>query len=398
MAPKKVKVPAAWNAKPVTKAGGSRGSARNPQKPYAKPPAKPAEKPARWEAKTNLDKLKEAAKTKPATPAPRPGAKATGTTGSRSLQAAAKPNSKATAPASNTRPGGGITMPNSARAGVNLPKVGARAERTAARVQDLKAKATAPKPSASTPKPAAGVNRALSLGRAGTAATVLGVAEAALGNMNNSYGKAVRKGAEERDSSNMRALQNIGVMRKPGGKPAGVRAGTASGRTGRGGTAADVKPTSSPKPKPASVADYKDAQGNTYDGNSGRLKQAKKAPAPSPAPTSSNRGGSSPTPSRSSTPVRRPAASPAPMTSKQTGDKAKDMETWRKANPALAKALDERQAKKQSGSSLKISSKFDTKSDVYTPSTKVDGSKLDTNKIDQKKVSEYKRRKDRYYS
>ena len=41
--------------------------------------------------------------------------------------------------------------------------------------------------------------------------------------------------------------------------------------------------------------------------------------------------------------------------------------------------------------------KFDTKSDVYTPNTKVDGSGLDTKKIDQKKVDEYKRRKSRYY-
>jgi hypothetical protein len=96
-------------------------------------------------------------------------------------------------------------------------------------------------------------------------------------------------------------------------------------------------------------------------------------------------------------PVRRPSA-PAPMASKQTGDKAKDMETWRKANPALAKALDERLAKKQSAAALRISGKFDTKTDIYSPSTKVDGSKLDANKIDQAKVSEYRRRKDRYYS
>jgi hypothetical protein len=96
-------------------------------------------------------------------------------------------------------------------------------------------------------------------------------------------------------------------------------------------------------------------------------------------------------------PVRRPSA-PAPMASKQTGDKAKDMETWRKANPVLAKALDERLAKKQSAAALRISDKFNTKADIYSPSTKVDGSKLDASKIDQNKVSEYRRRKDRYYS
>lgn len=100
---------------------------------------------------------------------------------------------------------------------------------------------------------------------------------------------------------------------------------------------------------------------------------------------------------RMSAPVRRPSA-PAPMESKQTGDKAKDMETWRKANHDLAKALDERLAKKQSAAALRISDKFNTKADIYSPSTKVDGSKLDASKIDQNKVSEYKRRKDRYYS
>jgi hypothetical protein len=123
----------------------------------------------------------------------------------------------------------------------------------------------------------------------------------------------------------------------------------------------------------------------------------KKPPAQQPArPAAAPSRTPSPAP-RMSAPVRRPPA-PAPMESKQTGDKAKDMETWRKANPALAKALDERLAKKQSAAALRISDKFNTKADIYSPSAKVDGSKLDASKIDQNKVSEYKRRKDRYYS
>jgi hypothetical protein len=53
------------------------------------------------------------------------------------------------------------------------------------------------------------------------------------------------------------------------------------------------------------------------------------------------------------------------------------------------------QAPDQTNGSAKT---FDTKSDIYTPSTKVDGSKLDTSKIDKKKIDEYNRRRNRYYS
>ena len=109
MAPKKVKLPASWNAKPVTNKGGGRPAARNPSKPYAKPPAKPApEKPARWDTKA------PSSVTKPSN------APVKGPVPRRGYSAAA------------------AGMPNSARAGVNLPKVGARAERTATRVQELR--------------------------------------------------------------------------------------------------------------------------------------------------------------------------------------------------------------------------------------------------------------------
>ena len=402
MAAKKVKVPAAWNAKPVTQRGGGSGGVRKPTKPYSKPPAKPtAEKPARWDTKAS-----------PQGSTPRP---------------AAKPNSRTSAPASNTRPGGAVTMPNSARAGVNLPKAGARAERTATRVQQLKAQPTPAKTPAQAKATAgkggmvrnakavltkAGRKLDRAIDRVGpgprtnsgalvraTAATALTMYGAHLAEKaaNPKEWERVQKELKQR-----REASNAGQASRPNAKPQST--GTSSGRTGRGGTTADQAPKLTPKPqtkaKPARVADYKDAQGNTYDGNSGRLKQAKQIQSPSPAPTrsgSASSGGSAPSaPRSSSAPVRRP--SPAPAVSKQTGDKAKDMETWRKANPTLAKSLDERHAKKQSGSALKISNQFDTKSDVYSPSTKVDGSKLDTSKIDQKKVDEYKRRKDRYYS
>jgi hypothetical protein len=82
MAAKKVKLPAAFNAKPVTKLGGGSSPARNPASPY-KPGAgkpgrerlplvpKPKATAAQPAAKTTIQKLQEAAKTKPNSPAPR---------------------------------------------------------------------------------------------------------------------------------------------------------------------------------------------------------------------------------------------------------------------------------------------------------------------------------------
>lgn len=65
--------------------------------------------------------------------------------------------------------------------------------------------------------------------------------------------------------------------------------------TGGARTKADLVGKSTPKPaaKPARVADYKDAQGNTYDGNSGRLKQAAPARQSSQTSASATRSSSS---------------------------------------------------------------------------------------------------------
>jgi hypothetical protein len=360
MAAKKVKVPAAWNAKPVTQRGGGSGGVRKPTKPYAKPPAKPAaEKPARWDAKTNLDKLKEAAKTQPTRPAPRPGAKPTGSIGARPM---------GTADVGQKGPVGSLGQ----RTGMSVkPTPTPKPTPTAA-----------PKPTGNNPfisgKPnpnaamsgVKGAVRALKggkglLGPVSTAAAIVPTAMSVFNPKDNIITRLGKLG-----SSIEKAIPGGGAKPRPvkPNKP-GVSNIPPSEGTGRGGPS-DVRKnqtqTSTRKPS-------------------------------TPAPTRNGGGGSAPSaPRSSSAPVRRP--SPSPAVSKQTGDKAKDMETWRKANPTLAKALDERQAKKQSGSALKISNQFDTKSDVYSPSTKVDGSKLDTSKIDQKKVSEYKRRKDRYYS
>jgi hypothetical protein len=64
----------------------------------------------------------------------------------------------------------------------------------------------------------------------------------------------------------------------------------------------------------------------------------------------------------------------------------------------MMQRMKDREATQQSEAAQKVGNKFDSSSDLYTPSTKVDGSNLDANKIDQKKVNEYDRRKRRYYS
>ena len=137
MATKKVKVPSSWNAKPVTKVGGGSGGVRKPSSPYSSvkrplpsserlpltPKPKSTAKPA---AKTKIELLREAAKTKPKSPAPR-GTATPKPTAKPVAKPTAKPNSKASAPPSNNRPGARPTMPNSSRAGINLPRAAVNA-------------------------------------------------------------------------------------------------------------------------------------------------------------------------------------------------------------------------------------------------------------------------------
>jgi hypothetical protein len=119
MATKKVKVPSSWNAKPVTKVGGGSGGVRDPKKPYAdKPKNTKAEHPARWDAKTKIERLKEAAKTKPKSPAPR---------GTATPKPTAKPTTKPNSKTLASRGKAGISMPNSSRAGINLPRAAVNA-------------------------------------------------------------------------------------------------------------------------------------------------------------------------------------------------------------------------------------------------------------------------------
>lgn len=124
-----------------------------------------------------------------------------------------------------------------------------------------------------------------------------------------------------------------------------------------------------------------------------------------PAPGSSRRqpssGGGSSAPSR---PVSTsPSRSSSPQTSTGTAGKGR---SWDEFNPNRGTSKSNNPLLDREGGYLRdrmkaredaANKKFDTKSDVYTPNTKVDGSGLDAKKIDQKKVDEYNRRKKKFY-
>jgi hypothetical protein len=151
MATKKVKVPSSWNAKPVTRVGGGSGGVRKPSSPYSSvkrplpsserlpltPKPKSTAKPA---AKTKIELLREAAKTKPKSPAPRPKTKiellreaaktkpkSPAPRGTATPKPTAKPTTKPNSKTLASRGKAGISMPNSSRAGINLPRAAVNA-------------------------------------------------------------------------------------------------------------------------------------------------------------------------------------------------------------------------------------------------------------------------------
>jgi hypothetical protein len=166
------------------------------------------------------------------------------------------------------------------------------------------------------------------------------------------------------------------------------RTGTTSGRTGRGGTTADRNTSQT------------NATAGRYVPGSQQVPIAKPKPQdkqPTPSSRSGgssgsggNSGGSAPTAPRSSSAPARRSAAPASNAGMKNQDKNFRGNLFEKTfGYKRGEAPDQVKNKPSS---------FDTKSDVYTPSTKVDGSKLNALKIDQKKVDEYNRRKGRYYS
>ena len=106
-------------------------------------------------------------------------------------------------------------------------------------------------------------------------------------------------------------LKDRGYGSKPSPKPAKPAKPEGSvNRRGRG-----VAATPKPAAKPANVADYKDAQGNTYDGNSGRLKTAAKA---KPSATSKPPAAPSKAPAAPSGPTRSKPAPKGPSSTSKT--------------------------------------------------------------------------------
>jgi hypothetical protein len=297
------------NAKPVSKLGGKSGGVRKPSKPYAKPPAKPkSEKPARWDAKTKTERLQEAAKTKPKSPAPR--------------QVATKPVTR-TGPVKGPVPPKGsspVKLPNSSRAGTNLPKVGARAERTATaatqprnlvkpqttssrpltaadgRPVKMDAKGwpkgteswadNSTKPSASTPKPSSGT--------ASRVASGAGKLARGAGRLLGAAGIAAAIPLEvsamvERQKRWDAYKERTGLNKpKPSSSSSGTRTGTASGRTGRGGTTAD------------SMGSRTSADTGRYIPGNQQVKPAAPKPAVKPKPPAPTQSGGGSTQSRSS--------------------------------------------------------------------------------------------------
>jgi hypothetical protein len=88
---------------------------------------------------------------------------------------------------------------------------------------------------------------------------------------------------------------------KPAAEPA-AKPDKPEGSVNRRGRFVPAKPNT--ETKPANVADYKDAQGNVYDGNTGRLKTAAK-PKPKPKPAAP--AAAKPKPKAPSKPVAKPS-------------------------------------------------------------------------------------------
>lgn len=235
------------------------------------------------------------------------------------------------------------------------------------------------------------------LGRAGSAVGFLGTAAAAADqalrvfnpkdNLLTSLqqlGRSVSKATGDTSAPGGRP----GYRQRGGPAPAKPRVSNIppSEGTGRGGPS-DVNRT---QPKPPT----RSSGGNPPAPGSIRRQSA---------PSSGGGGGSS-APSRPSRPSSPQTSTGTAGRGQQWADFNPNRGTSKSNNPLLDREggflrqrMKDREATQQAGDAQKLGNKFDTKSDLITPTTKVDGSNLDTKKIDQKKVDEYKRRKNRYY-
>jgi hypothetical protein len=126
---------------------------------------------------------------------------------------------------------------------------------------------------------------------------------------------------------------------------------TSGGSKTKGDTVGGAKPISKSTSKPAAkpttktkVADYNDAQGNTYDGNTGRLKSKVAAkPAAKPAPTPSSGGrtyASSSTRTTTASATEKPKSSSRNIGPVASGDEYARNKDPKKYNPLMQKTFD----------------------------------------------------------
>ena len=375
MATKKVKVPSSWNAKPVTKVGGGSGGVRDPKKPYAdKPKNTKAEHPARWDAKTKIERLKEAAKTKPKSPAPR---------GTATPKPTAKPTTKPNSKTLASRGKAGISMPNSSRAGINLPRAAVNA---------------LPKPIGPTTKGMTPTSVATGAAKA----TVKGVASRALmlsaiaaqiadikGGFETLASHPFLKGKDGKSGSGTTSANSSG-RRRPGQNSSNVQypQGTPNGAGSRRGAAPVAGGGSKPKKPARPASDYEKLfQTGGSRANYG-LDKAPPAPELPAAVTRSSSSNSSSTPSRgSSTKSRSSSSSPSASTTSTSGTPAKPGQKWSDFNPGrgtsktnnplmkdMIKRMKDREDKEQASKAQQLTDKSRQNSG-YTSAEKVDGSK-----------------------
>jgi hypothetical protein len=113
---------------------------------------------------------------------------------------------------------------------------------------------------------------------------------------------------------------------------------------------------------------------------------ADKKPATPPVKASVQRTTAMPA-SRMTPPIPKPK-----QETKAAAQSYRDKEDTKGTSVGRYRTLSEHLAAVQANKAMKIGSKMDTKSDVYTPSTKVDGGKMDTSKVTSK-TEEYDKKK-----
>jgi hypothetical protein len=326
-------------------------------------PKSPAPRP-----KTKIERLREAAKTKPKSPAPRGTA-----TPNPTAKPTTKPNSKTLA----SRGKAGISMPNSSRAGINLPRAAVNA---------------LPKPIGPTTKGMTPTAKPTAATTAAAKSKLLGkgtVGTAVLGAILNAP-EEIRKGARlARDPKGAVSdvVKGLGFTEgflsqfdKKGGTSKEDNRTNRPG--GRGRTTSNATPTRQGPPVPE------------------RLRNAPTPPALPAAVTRTSSGGGG---SRSTPRSSAPARSSTPTAPAKPGQKWSDFNPGRgtsKTNNPLMKdmvgRMKDREDKAQASAASKLTNLFNTQYNFS--GEKVDGSKVNTKAKINSTTSEYDKKKRRYGS